>query len=154
MATAIAFTAAPVRTRARSIRSVTRFLPAVARVLMGLPFFIGGLNGLLNFLPQPAAPMSAGATAFLGALVSSGYMMQLIFATQLVVGALLLSNRYVPLALALIAPFFVNSILFHTFLEHSGLPVAIVFVALEIYLVKRNWNSYRPMLAARSPRAV
>jgi len=154
MAASIAFAAAPVRTRARSIKSVTRFFPAVARVLMGLPFFIGGLNGLLNFLPQPNVQMSAGATAFLGALVNSGYMMQLIFATQLVVGALLLSNRFVPLALALIAPFFVNSILFHTFLEHSGMPMAIIFIALELYLVKQNWNAYRPMLAARAPRAV
>lgn len=150
MATAITFTAAPARSRARSIKSVTRYFPTIARVLMGLPFFIGGLNGLLNFLPQPNVQMSAGATAFLGALVGSGYMMQLIFGTQLVVGALLLANRFVPLALALIAPFFVNSILFHSFLDHSGLPMAITFIALELYLVKRNWNAYRPMLAARA----
>ena len=153
MGTTIAIGAAPVRTRARSITSVTRYFPAIARVLMGLPFFIVGLNGLLNFLPQPTTPMPAGAAAFLGALVQSGYMMQLISVTQLVVGALLLSNRFVPLALALIAPFFVNSILFHTFLEHTGLPAALVFVAIEIYLVKQNWSSYRPMLAARAPRA-
>ena len=154
MATAIAITAAPARTRARSIKSVTRYFPAIARVLMGLPFFVGGLIGLFNLSPQPNVPMSAGAMAFRDALTNSGYMMQLIFATQLVVGALLLANRFVPLALALIAPFFVNSILFHTFLEHSGLPMAIIFIALELYLVKQNWNAYRPMLAARAPRAV
>ena len=150
MGTAIAIHAAPVRTSGRSIKSVTRFFPAVARVLMGLPFFIVGLNGLLNFLPQPTAPMPAGAMAFVGALVQTGYMMQLIAVTQLVVGVLLLTNRFVPLALALIAPFFVNSILFHTFLEHSGLVPALVFVAIELYLVKKNWNAYRPMLAARA----
>ena len=148
MGTAIAIATAPIRVR--SIKSVTRFFPAVARVLMGLPFFIIGLNGLLNFLPQPQAAMPAGALAFVGALVQSGYMMQLIAVTQLVVGALLLTNRFVPLALALIAPFFVNSILFHAFLEHSGLVPALVFVAMELYLVKQNWSAYRPMLAARS----
>lgn len=153
MATSITLTAAPVRARARSATSVTRYLPAVARTLMGLPFFVVGLNGLLNFLPQPSAPIPAGAAAFLGALANTGYMLQLISVTQLVVGALLLTNRFVPLALALIAPFFVNSILFHAFLEHSGLPAAIVFVALELYLVKMNWSAYRPMLAARAPRA-
>ena len=136
--------------RARSVKSVTRFFPAAARVVMGLPFFIVGLNGLLNFLPQPAAPMPAAA--FIGALAKTGYMLQLISVTQLVVGVLLLSNRFVPLALALIAPFFVNSILFHTFLEHTGLPFASVFVAIEIYLVKTNWSAYRPMLAARAIR--
>jgi hypothetical protein len=151
MGTAIAIAAAPIRIR--SIKSVTRYFPAVARVLMGLPFFVVGLNGLLNFLPQPEAPMPAGALAFVSALVQTGYMMQLISVTQLVVGALLLTNRFVPLALALIAPFFVNSILFHTFLEHSGLVPAIVFTAIELYLVKQNWSAYRPMLAARTPKA-
>ena len=151
MGTAIAITGAPIRVR--SITSVTRYFPAVARVLLGLPFFIFGLNGLLNFLPQPQVVLPAGAMAFSIALVKTGYMMQLISVTQLVVGALLLANRFVPLALALIAPFFVNSILFHTFLEHSGLPMALTFVAIELYLVKQNWSAYRPMLAARTPRA-
>jgi len=138
--------------RVRSAKSVTRYLPAVARVAMGLPFFIIGLNGLLNFLPQPTAPMPEGAAAFLGALVKTSYMLPLISTTQLIVGALLLSNRFVPLALALIAPFFVNSILFHMFLEHSGLPFATIFVGLEIYLVHANWNAFRPMLVARATR--
>ena len=62
--------------------------------------------------------------AFAGALANSGYMMQLIGATLLVVGVLLLLNRWVPLALVLFAPFIVNSIAFHIFLERSGLPMA------------------------------
>ena len=148
MGTAIATATAPIRVR--SIKSVTRYFPAVARVLIGLPFFIFGLNGLLNFLPQPEVVLPAGAMAFFAALVNTGYMMQLIAITQLVAGVLLLANRFVPLALALLAPFFVNSILFHTFLEHSGLPSALAFLAIELYLVKQNWSAYRPMLAARS----
>ena len=147
MGTAIAISAAPIRIRGLA-RGITRYFPSVARVLMGFAFFAGGLAGL--FLPQPNVPMPADAAAFRDALVHSGYMMQLIFGTQVVVGSLLLSNRFVPLALALIAPFFVNSILFHTFLEHSGLPMAIIFIAIELYLVKQNWNAYRPMLAART----
>jgi uncharacterized membrane protein YphA (DoxX/SURF4 family) len=149
MGTAIAFNA-PIRSRARSVKSITRYFPAVARVLLGLPFFIFGLNGLLNFLPQPEIVLPAGAMAFFAALVNTGYMMQLIAVTQLVAGVLLLANRFVPLALALLAPFFVNSILFHTFLEHSGLPSALAFLAVELYLVKQNWSAYRPMLAARA----
>jgi hypothetical protein len=91
--------------------------------------------------------------AFFVALTNTGYMMQMIAVTQLIAGVLLLTNRFVPLALALLAPFFVNSVLFHSFLEHSGLPSALAFVAIELYLVKENWSAYRPMLAARTPRA-
>ena len=76
----------------------------------------------------------------------------LIAVTQMVVGALLLSNRFVPLALALIAPFTVNSMAFHTFLEPTGLPFATIFAAIELALVRANWPAYRPLLAARVVR--
>jgi hypothetical protein len=134
-------------------KSITRYLPAVGRVLIGLPLFVTGLNAFLHFLPQPDAQMSVGATAFIGALVKTGYMFQLISATQLVVGALLLANRFVPLALALLAPFIVNSMAFHIVLEPTGLPFASVFFVIELLLVRAYWNAYRPMLAARAPRA-
>jgi len=134
-------------------RAIGRYLPAVARVLLGLLFFVSGLNGFLNFLPQPTTPMPAGATAFVTALMSTGYMFKLIMGTQLVVGALLLANRFVPLALALLAPFMVNSIAFHIFLEPSGRPMALIVVAIQLYLVWCYREAFRPMLKARVPRA-
>jgi uncharacterized membrane protein YphA (DoxX/SURF4 family) len=136
-------------TTGRATRSFTRHLPTVARLLMGLPLIVFGLNGFFNFIPQPTTPLAEGAAAFAGALMKSGYMMQLIGGTQLIVGVLLVLNRFVPLALALFAPFMVNSIAFHVFLEHSGLPMAAVFLALEVYLAWIYRNAYRPMLAMR-----
>jgi hypothetical protein len=133
----------------RANKSFTRCLPSIARILMGLPLIIFGLNMFLNFIPQPKAPMAPGAAAFAGALFGSGYMMQLIGTTQLIVGAMLVSNRFVPLALALFAPFIVNSIAFHFFLEHSGLPMAAVFLALELYLAWAYRQAYRTMLSAK-----
>jgi hypothetical protein len=133
----------------RASKSCTRCLPAIARILMGLPLIIFGLNMFLNFIPQPKTPMSEGAMAFAGALFKSGYMMQLIGTTQLIVGTMLVSNRFVPLALALFAPFIVNSIAFHVFLEHSGLPMAAVFLALELYLAWSYRQAYRTMLSAK-----
>ena len=130
-------------------KSFTRYFPIVARLLMGLPLVVFGLNGFFNFIPQPTTPLPEGAAAFAGALMKSGYMMQLIGATQLIVGVLLVLNRFVPLALALFAPFIVNSIAFHLRLEHSGLPMAAVFLALELYLAWVYRNAYRPMLATR-----
>jgi hypothetical protein len=121
----------------------------VARVLLGAPLLVFGLNGFLNFIPQPATPIAPGAAAFSGALLQTGYMMPLIGLTQLIVGALLLINRFVPLALVLLAPFIVNSISFHVFLEHSGLPPACVFLGLELFLAWTYRAAYRPLLTAR-----
>jgi uncharacterized membrane protein YphA (DoxX/SURF4 family) len=131
------------------MKSLARHLPTAARIVMGLPFFVSGLNGFLGFLPQPSPVLPEGATAFAGALVKTGYMMPLIFGTQLIVGALLLANRFVPLALALIAPFIVNAVAFHVFLEPSGRPIALAFLALEIYLAWAYRKAFGPMLAMR-----
>ena len=130
-------------------KSFARHLATAARISMGFPFFVSGLNGFLNFLPQPSVILPEGVAAFAGALMKTGYMMPLIFGTQLIVGALLLANRFVPLALALIAPFIVNAVAFHLFLEPSGRPIVLAFLAVEIYLAWAYRKAFRPVLAMR-----
>ena len=112
---------------------------------MGLMFLIFGLNGFLSFIPQPKTPMPAEVMA----LMSLGYMMKINFAVQLLVGILLLVNRFVPLALALIAPILVNIVALHVFLKVPGLPIAMVPVLLELYLVWAYRKAFLPMLAPR-----
>lgn len=131
-------------------RSFARHLPTIARVLMGLMFFVFGLNGFLNFIPQPKDPMPEGAAAFVGALMNSGYMMQLVTGTQLLVGALLLLNRFVPLALALLAPILVGIVTFHLFLAPTGTGIAIVVLLFELYLAWAYRSAFRPMLRMRT----
>lgn len=140
----------PTATKVTSTSRVAQIARIIVRILMGLLFFVSGLNGLVNFLPQPSTPLPAGAAAFAGALLATGYMFPLITATQLVVGVLLLSNRFVPLALALLAPFVVNSIAFHIFLEPSGRPMAFLVLAFELYLAWCYRESYKTMLAFRA----
>ena len=128
---------------------IPRRLPAVARFVMGLPLIVFGLNGFFNFIPQPKTPLAPGAMAFVGALMNSGYIMQLIGATLLIVGVLLVANRFVPLALVLFAPFIVNSVAFHLTLEHTGLIMAAIFLVLELYLACVYRAAFRTLLTAR-----
>jgi hypothetical protein len=128
---------------------IARFLPATGRVLLGLPMVVFGLNGFFNFIPPPPAPLAPGAEAFSLALIATGYMMPLIGATQVISGVLLVMNRFVPLALVLLAPFFVNSVAFHVFLERSGLVPALVFSVLELALAWHYRRAYVPLFTAR-----
>jgi hypothetical protein len=137
----------------RPAKSFTRHIPAVVRLLMGIPFLVFGLNGFLNFIPPPSTPLPAGAMAFTGALVNTGYMMKLIGGTQLLVGGLLVVNRFVPLALVLIAPFLVNALAFHLALEPAGLPMVAIFCAAELYLAWAYRKAYSTILTARSSPA-
>ena len=120
----------------------------IARVLTGLVWLVFGLNGFLQFLPLP--PMGPRAGAFMGALAATGYMFPLIKSVEIIGGALLIGNRFVPLALTLLAPGLVNILAFHLFLEPSGLPLPIVLLALEIYLARKYRHAFRPMLQAQT----
>jgi putative oxidoreductase len=107
-------------------KNLMRAISAIARYLAGVVFLVFGLNGFLNFIPMP--PPAGIAGQFIGALYASHYLW-VIFAFQLVAGVLLLANRYVPLALAMLAPVIVNILSFHVLMAPSGLPLAL-FVAV------------------------
>ena len=127
---------------------ISRFAPTAVRVFLGLIFFVFGLNGFLQFMPQPPMPEKAGA--FMGALAATGYMFPLIKGVEVLAGALLLSNRFVPLALALLAPNVVNIVLFHSVLAPGGLPVALMVLALELFAAWSYRDAYASMLRART----
>jgi uncharacterized membrane protein YphA (DoxX/SURF4 family) len=132
---------------------LSRVAIASTRILLGVLFFVSGLNGLFHVLPEPNPQLPVGAAAFAGALMATGYMFPLIMGTQLVVGTLLLANRFVPLALTLLAPFMVNSIAFHLFLEPSGRPMAFIVLALQLFLVWKYRRSYTALLTSRAAQA-
>lgn len=131
-------------------RGFSRHLPLIARVLLGLVFFVFGLAGLFNLLPPPPKEqMPPGLWEFSTAMQNTGFLLQLVKGTEVLVGALLLLNRFVPLALTLIAPVIVNIVAVHAFLAPSGLGLAIVLLGLELYLAWSYRSAFRPMLAAK-----
>src|SRR3954454_22840714 len=115
-----------------------KILILIARLLLGLAFVGFGLNGFLNFLSM--GPMPTGlAGQFMGALFLSHYYW-VVAALQIAGGALLLSNRFVPLGLVLLGPGIVNIICYHVFLNPTGVVPAVVLTVLWliVFYVKRQ----------------
>jgi len=113
----------------------------VARILMGLVFFIFGLNGFLQFIPVKSMPTGL-AGEFVTVLMQSHWVW-VVSAFQLAGGILLLVNRYVPLALALLAPVIVNILTYHALLQHSGAqPGVLVTIcwAILFYRYRENFS--------------
>jgi len=127
-----------------------RYSSIVARLLMGLAFFVFGLNGFLNFMPPPKDPMPDSAMQFMQGMMATGYMFKLVAGTQLVVGVLLLLNLFVPLALILIMPVLVNIILFHVLLVPKGFVPGAVLMVLELYLAWVYRQYYIPLFIPKA----
>jgi putative oxidoreductase len=108
-------------------------MPLIARILLGLIFFVFGLNGFLNFIPTPT-DLPERMVTFMKGMMATGYFFPLLKGTEVICGLLLLSGAFVPLALIVLAPIVLNIFLVHAFMAPSGLPLAIVIGLLLAYL--------------------
>jgi putative oxidoreductase len=121
-----------------------KIVTLIARILLGLIFLMFGLNGFLHFIP---APMPTGvAGQYIGALFVSHYAV-LVFLLQVIGGVLLLANRFVPLAIALLAPIIVNILLFHVSMAREGIPLALITTVLWLIVFYKVRHAFAPLLA-------
>lgn len=118
----------------------------IARILLGLVFFVFGLNPFLNFLPAVLPPGLAGE--FLTVLFQSHYVYA-VGGVQVLGGALLLANRYVPLGLTLLGPVIFNILLYHLLLAHTGFGSAVIVTILWGFLVFRHWQYFSSLFVQR-----
>src|ERR1700750_1430850 len=125
-----------------------KIITLIARILLGLICVVFGLNGFLNFLSM--GPMPTGlAGQFIGALAASHYFW-VVAAVQVVGGALLLVNRFVPLALVLLGPIIVNIISYHVFLNHTGAGPAVLVTILWLIVFYGNRQHFSGIFVQRT----
>jgi uncharacterized membrane protein YphA (DoxX/SURF4 family) len=123
-----------------------------ARILLGLIYFVFGLNGFLQFLPPK--PMSDAAAQFAQAMVQTGYFFPVLKSTEVIGGALLLTGLAVPLALLILAPITIQIVLFHLFLTpgFENQIMSIAMVTLHLLSAIAYWPLYRPLFKG-TPKA-
>ena len=121
-----------------------KYAVLIARILLGLAFVATGVMNILHMNKQ-AMPGDAGL--FLSLLSTHGYM-TVVALVMLVGGLLLLVGRFVPLGLTLLGPVIVNIFLFHAFFAPSGLPVALLLVAFEAFLIFAYRLAFRGLFSA------
>ena len=132
----------------RETKSFGRISTAIVRVLLGLMFLVCGLNGFLNFIPAPK-DMPQEIMNVIGALMKGGYM-TVVSGAEVLVAVLLLTNRFVPLALALLAPIIVGIITYHVAMQPATIGPGMVVLLMELYLAWAYRGAFRPMLRMRT----
>ena len=125
-----------------------KLVATISRYLLGIVFLVFGLNGFLQFIPpQPLPPL---AMQFFTVIVVSHFTV-MVFAFQILVGVLFLVNRYVPLAIVIVAALLVNILTFHITMQPAGLPIPIVVLILWLILALDHRPAFTGLLAARTP---
>jgi putative oxidoreductase len=118
----------------------------IARILLGLVFFVFGFNNLHPFMPMQTPPGDAGTLSTImflhGWITFHGIL-------YVIAGLLLLVGRYVPVALVILGPILVNILLFHLTLMPVGITPGLVCAALEIFLIYAYWPAFRGIFTSK-----
>lgn len=115
----------------------------ILRWLLALALLFFGLNKFFQFLPMPELPEPA--SDFMSSLNATGYVLPIVGGLEVIIGLLLLLNKWVSFALLVLVPISVNIVLFHLFLDLPGIGRALVVALLNAMLIYKHWKAYKPL---------
>ena len=113
--------------------------------LLALILIFFGLNKFIQFDFIPLPPVPEEATSFMKSLSATGYILPVVGVFEIFIGVLLLLRKWVPFSLLLLVPITFNVLLFHLFLNMSGILPAIITAVITIILIFKYWKAYRPL---------
>jgi hypothetical protein len=105
------------------------------------------LNGFFLFIAPPEH--TATGREFINLLVSTGFM-YCEKSLEIIGGGLVLSNRYVPLGLSILAPIVVNILLFHLLMERYTLVLSLIPLLLWAFLTWTHRQYFTGLLVSRA----
>ena len=117
----------------------------IVRILLGFILILFGLNKLMPepFIPLPELPEKAGD--FMTSLGSTGYVLKTVGIIEILIGILLVLKKWVAFALIVMVPISFNIVLFHIFLDASGIGGAILVASLNGILIYKHWPQYKSL---------
>ena len=117
----------------------------VLYLLFALMFINAGLNKIFNYMPMPAN-LPAGLIKTMTAMVEIGWLMPLIAVVEVVGGVLFIIPKYRPLGAIIIFPVMIGIIITDIFNAPSALPLAIVLLVINLFVIYDNKEKYLPMI--------
>ena len=114
-------------------------------LLFGLMFINSGLNKFFNYIPMPK-DMPENMIKIMGAIKEIGWLLPLVGFAEIVGGILFITNKFRALGAIIIFPVLAGIILTHIFIAPSGLPMALVLLGIELWVIIENRDKYLPMI--------
>lgn len=127
------------------IKIMKRKILLVVSILFGLMFINSGLNKFFNYMPMPK-DIPENMIKVMTAFMEIGWLMPLIATVEIVGGLLFMTNKYRALGAIIIFPVMTGIILTHLINVRSGLPLAFVLLAINLWVIFENREKYLPMI--------
>ena len=96
-------------------------------------------------MPMPK-DMPENMMKVMTAFMEIGWLMPLIAVAEIAGGLLFMTNKYRALGAIIILPVMIGILLTHIIIAPSGLPLALVLLAINLWVIIENREKYLPMI--------
>ncbi len=110
----------------------------IVRIFLGIVLVLSAINNFCKIIPTPAGD-------FIESFGQVNYVLPIVGVLELAIGAMLLLKKWVAFALILLAPISLNILLFHLYLDLSGIAPALLVAILNAILIYKHWQQYKPL---------
>lgn len=117
----------------------------VLSLLTGLMLINAGLNKFLNYIPVPE-DLPENMKKINDAFMEIGWLLPLIGAAEILGGILFIIPKTRALGALVILPVMVGILLTHIIIIPSGLVMAAVLMAINLWVIYENREKYLPMI--------
>lgn len=125
--------------------SIKNIIFTVLSVLFGLMFINAGLNKFFNYMPMPEN-LPEKMTKMMVAFVEIGWIIPLVAIVEIIGGILVIFSKTRALGTLVNFPIMVGIVLINIIQDSSGLPFALVFVAIFVWMMYENRAKYRAFI--------
>ena len=116
----------------------------IVSLLFGLLYINSGLNKFFNYMPVPD-DMPEHMVRLTNALIEISWLMPLVGIVEIVGGILVITNRYRALGAIVLFPVTIGILLTHIVSAPEALPIALIVLAINVWILIANREKYRPM---------
>jgi uncharacterized membrane protein YphA (DoxX/SURF4 family) len=117
----------------------------VVCLLFGLMFINSGLNKFFNYMPTPK-DLPESLIKVMTAFMAIKWLLPLVGIAEIVGGLLFITNKYRALGAIIIFPITIGILLTTLVNAPSGLPLALVILATNFWVLIENRGKYMPMI--------
>jgi uncharacterized membrane protein YphA (DoxX/SURF4 family) len=118
----------------------------IVRILLGALLLFASFSYFfkLGEQPEPVGDMKAVIAGF----VAAKYLLPVAKLVELICGLSFLTGKFIKISAILLVPISLNILLINVFLMPEGTPIAAALFLGNLFLIYRNWESYKNLFSA------
>lgn len=118
----------------------------IVQILIGALLLFASLSYFFKFGEQPelVGDMKTVMTGFM----ATKYLLPLAKSVELICGLSFVTGKFIKISAIILVPISLNILLINVFLMPEGIPIAAALFLGNLFLIYRNWDSYKGLFIA------